>query len=169
MTNRAAPLLLPEHVAWINAGVSGIVASRSATSQPSIARALALSMRPDGRKLTALLRPDQSRELLSDLQAGRPMAIVLSQPSTNRTLQLKASRARVRSATAYEQAAQPAYVAAMQREIGSLGYPPEFVAALLHVAQPQELVAVEIAPEQAFDQTPGPRAGSPLRALEGST
>lgn len=155
-------ILQPEQVRWITGGVSAIVASHDGAGRPSIVRAVGLAVQPDGTQVTLLLRQDQSRPLLADLQAHGPIAVVFSQPSTNRTLQLKATRATLRPALPTERAAQPAYVAAMQREIGTLGYNPAFVAALLHVAAAHALMAVCFAPDQAFEQTPGPHAGTPL-------
>jgi len=162
MMHRSAPLLRPDHVAWINGGVSAIVASRCSDCKPSIVRALGIAITRDAKLVTLLLRPDQSRQVLADLQAGGSIAVVCSQPSTNRTLQIKASCARLRLASAEERSSQAHHIAAMQREIGSLGYPPAFVAALLHIGPQEALVALDLEPEQAFEQTPGPHAGSPL-------
>jgi hypothetical protein len=49
----------------------------------------------------------------------------------------------------------------MVNEVGKVGYGPRYVAAML-AAPLQDVVAVTFKPAAAFDQTPGPRAGSAL-------
>lgn len=50
----------------------------------------------------------------------------------------------------------------MQGELGRIGFSPDFAAAML-AHRFEDLSAIAFAPEQAFDQTPGPQAGQPLR------
>ncbi|HQQ70284.1 MAG TPA: hypothetical protein PLL92_08240 [Alicycliphilus sp.] len=154
-------LLSPDHIALVDGGVSAIVASRDAQLRPSLMRAVGTQISADGTRITVYLRPSQSRQLLDDLAAGGPIAVVFSDPPSNRTLQLKASSARLRPAEPGDQAVLRRYLVAMQHCVGQVGYGPDFVAAML-AAPPQDLVAVEFTPEAAFEQTPGPRAGMPL-------
>lgn len=154
-------LLSPAHIALVDAGVSAIVASRDAQLRPSLMRALASQISPDGRQVTVYLRPSQSRQLLADIAAGGPIAVVFSDPPSNRTLQLKASGAHIRPTEPGDQAVLRRYLVAMQHCVGQVGYGPDYVAAMLS-APPQDLLAVEFTPEAAFEQTPGPRAGTPL-------
>jgi hypothetical protein len=51
----------------------------------------------------------------------------------------------------------------MQIELGRIGFGPEFAAAML-AHRLEDLTAIEFVPLQAFDQTPGPRAGEALQA-----
>ena len=50
----------------------------------------------------------------------------------------------------------------MQHAVAQVGYGPQYTAAMLNAPR-DDLVAVEFSPEAAFDQTPGPHAGEPLR------
>jgi hypothetical protein len=50
---------------------------------------------------------------------------------------------------------------AMEREIQLVGFAPPLTRAML-AHRLEDVVAVRFTPEQAFDQTPGPRAGTPL-------
>lgn len=154
-------LLSPAHIALVDGGISAIVASRDARLRPSLMRAVGTQISPDGTRITVYLRPSQSRQLLADLAAGGPIAVVFSDPPSNHTLQLKAGGARIRPAEPGDQAVLRRYLVAMQHCVGQVGYGPDYVAAMLS-APPQDLVAVEFTPEAAFEQTPGPRAGTPL-------
>jgi hypothetical protein len=49
----------------------------------------------------------------------------------------------------------------MEQEVAAVGFAPVYAQALLAYA-PDELVAVEFEPDEAYDQTPGSKAGSPL-------
>jgi len=155
-------LLSPEHIALVDQGVSAIVASRDAALRPSVMRAVGSRISADGLHITVYLRPSQSRQLLADIAATGHVAVVFSDPPSHRTLQVKATAARLRPAGPQDEAVLQRYLAAMQHAVGQVGYGPDYVAAML-AAPPHDLVAVEFTPESAFDQTPGPRAGTPLQ------
>ena len=53
------------------------------------------------------------------------------------------------------------YLRAMEHELAVAGYSPEFTRAMFG-SQHDDVVAITFAPEQAFEQTPGPRAGTRL-------
>ena len=91
------------------------------------------------------------------------IAVVFSRPSTHRTLQLKADDARVRAVTSDEAAIVATYVEAFGREIASLGH-TDVQARTLFAFRADDLVAIDFTPNAAFEQTPGPKAGSPLKA-----
>jgi hypothetical protein len=53
------------------------------------------------------------------------------------------------------------YLASMEHEIQRVGYSAALARAMLS-HRLEDVVAVTFTPEHAFEQTPGPRAGSPL-------
>jgi len=154
-------LLAPEHIALIDKGVSAIVASRDAALRPSLMRAVGTGISADGTQLTVFVTRSQSRQLLQDIAANGEVAVVFSQPTSHRTVQLKARRATLRAATEADRPLLQRYLASMEQEIGAIGHAPIFVRAML-AHRLDDVVAIGFAPEQAFDQTPGPRAGAPL-------
>ncbi len=156
-----AALLAPEHIALIDKGVSAIVASRDAALRPSLMRAVGAGISADGTQVTVFVTRSQSRQLLQDIAAHGEVAVVFSQPSSHRTLQLKARHARLRAAAEADLPLLQRYLASMEREVGAVGYAPNFVRAML-AHRLDDVVAIGFTPEQAFDQTPGPRAGMPL-------
>lgn len=155
-------LLNPQHIAMVDRGVSVIVASRDAALRPSIMRGVGSAISADGTQVTVYLRRSQSRQLLQDIAAGGGLAVVFSEPPTHRTLQLKARTATQRPAGPADLPLLQRYLASMQHELAQVGYGPAFVAAMLS-APLEDVVAVQFSPEAAFDQTPGPRAGTPLQ------
>jgi hypothetical protein len=158
-----APHLPADRIALIRRGVSVIVGSCDAALRPSVMRAVGSRVSDDGCDITVFLARRQSRQLIQDLAATGRIAVVFSEPATHSTLQLKASRCELRNAAADDEPALAAYLASMETEIERIGYPRELTRAML-AHRLEDLVAVRFTPEQAFDQTPGPRAGTPLGA-----
>jgi hypothetical protein len=167
MTTPAAgrALLAPEHIALIDKGVSAIVASRDAALRPSLMRAVGSHITPDGREITVFLARSQSRQLLQDLAATGQIAVVFSQPTTHRTLQVKGGSISGRAAAEHDLPVLQRYLESMEYEICSIGHRAEVVRAML-AFRLEDLVAISFSPAEAYDQTPGPKAGSVLAAQE---
>ena len=153
--------LPPEFAGLVAKGVSCIVASRDARLRPSVMRAVASRLAADRREVTVFLSRRQSGQLLQDIAATGHVAAVFSQPSTHRTVQLKASSAVLREARPEDAPDLARCQATLEQELQSIGYPAGLASALL-AHRLEDLVAVSFQPEQAFDQTPGPRAGARL-------
>lgn len=158
--NRPA-LLSPEHIALINEGVSTIVASRDAAHRPSLMRAVGASITPHGDRITVYLNRTSATQLLADLQATGHIAVVFSEPSTHRTVQVKAGQVQLREALAADTELLQRYLGAMEIQLKRIGFGPQYTRIML-AHRPEDVVAVSFTPEQAFDQTPGPRAGARL-------
>ncbi|MBS0429652.1 MAG: hypothetical protein JSR41_20415 [Proteobacteria bacterium] len=156
-----AALLSPDHIALIDKGVSAIVASRDAALRPSLMRAVGATISPDGRQVTVFVSRSQSRQLLLDIAATGEVAVVFSQPLSHRTVQLKGRRATLRPAGDADVPTLRRYLASMEEEIGAVGFGPAFVRAMF-AHRIEDLVAIGFAPDEAYDQTPGPRAGTAL-------
>lgn len=148
-------------VAMMARGVSVIVASRDARLRPSIMRAVGSRVEAGAGAITVYLARRQSRRLLEDLAATGQVAVVFSEPSTHRSVQLKASRVEMRSAGDEDAPVLAAYLRSMEHEIQQVGFGPPVTRALL-AHRLEDVVAVRFVPEQAFEQTPGPRAGAAL-------
>lgn len=153
--------LTPELLAMMARGVSVIVGSRDAALRPSIMRAVGSDVAPDGSTITVYLARSQSLQLLQDIADTGHLAVVFSEPATHRTVQVKATAARLRPATETDRPVLARYLASMEHEIQRVGYTAAMTRAML-AHRLQDVVAVDFAPELAFDQTPGPRAGTPL-------
>ena len=84
-----------------------------------------------------------------------------TKPSTNRSLQLKGTDARVRPLTPEELAGIPNYIEGFGREITPLGHSMEEARTIFRCIE-GDLIAVEFTPTSAFVQTPGPGAGAAI-------
>ena len=156
-----AVMLPPDVVAMMARGVSVNVSSRDAQLRPSLMRAVGSQVSADGATITVYVARRQARQLVLDVAATGHVAAVFSEPATHRTVQVKATRAELRNADASDEPVLGAYLRSMEHEIGRVGYPAPVTRAML-AHRIEDVVAISFSPEQAFDQTPGPKAGSSL-------
>ena len=158
-----ALLIGPELAALLARPVSSNVASRDAAQRPHLARSLGLRVSEDGRHLTVFLSASTSAQLLADLRANGEIAVVVSEPATNRTVQFKSRDARVVPVLLDDLEHLRACRAAFADSIAELGFAREVAHTVLG-APDDDVVAVRFTPQHGFDQTPGPRAGQALDA-----
>jgi hypothetical protein len=142
-------------------GVSVIVSASDLNLVPSVMRAVGSQIGGSGERITVFLNRSQSAQLLHNVAVTDRLAVVFSQPSTHRTLQLKARGVRIREAALDDVPALDRYLDSMKAELGRIGIAPSLVSAML-AHQLDDVVALEFTPDEAFDQTPGPRAGQPI-------
>jgi hypothetical protein len=147
---------------WLRGPLSFIVGSRDARHRPHLMRAVAGWLDEERRHFTVLMPELHGSGLLADLRANGCIAVVCSEPSSHRTLQLKGRRAELQAAAPEDAVRAAAYLQAFTAEIGQLGFPPRVAQALLAPGGPVWRIRFEI--EAAFEQTPGPAAGEPLAA-----
>jgi Pyridoxamine 5'-phosphate oxidase len=162
VTRNSSPLD-PEHAAFVQGGVSIIAASRNANNEPSLSRAIGCRVAQDRRQVTFFLSAAQSGALLADLRANGAVAVVFSQPSTHRTLQLKGTDAAVTTLGKDDVHILAAYRQRLTAELAPLGFSEPFTRALFSCPT-GDVVAVNFTVAEAFVQTPGPKAGTPLQA-----
>lgn len=156
------PKLTPEFLAMITRGVSVIVSGCGPDLTPSLMRGVGSLIEGQGERVTVFLNRTPSAQLLRDIAATGRVAVVFSEPSSHRTVQLKArSGVRIREAREHDLPALQRYAASMAVELSRVGLGPEFAAAML-AYRFDDLVALSFSPEEAYDQTPGPRAGQPI-------
>lgn len=152
----------PEQAALMARPVSVIVGSRDAQLRPHVMRAVGCRLSADRRRITVLLTRAGSAQVLADLQANGRIAVVFSEPSSHRTLQVKGSDAEIAACGPDDAALAQRYLLDFAGEIGRLGFAAEVAQTMLR--HDDDLVAVAFTPCEAFDQTPGPQAGQPLAA-----
>jgi hypothetical protein len=157
-----APLLDEALAAFVQTGVSINAGSRGTGNVPALARANGCRVAEDRRTVTVLLAASKAAALLDAVRATGAIAVVFSEPPTHRTIQLKGTDAVVGAASGEDRAFSQRYVDTFVAVLAGLGYSEPVFRALLW-ADPDDLVAVTFSPSAAFDQTPGPRAGAPLR------
>jgi len=158
----ATPLLDAEHAAFILLpGISITAASRAEGNRPVLGRALGCRVAPDRSRVAILIPGDQNPALVAALGASRAIAVVFSQPSTHRTIQLKGTDAELEPAAASDRECSLRWTEGFVAELAGLGYGASLVETFLW-CDPQGLMTVSFTPCAAFQQTPGPGAGAPL-------
>jgi len=158
---RTPPPLNADFLAMMVRGVSVIVSASDAGLVPSVMRAVGSQVSASGDHITVFLNRSQSVQLLRNVATTDRLAVVFSEPGTHRTLQLKARGVRIREAAQSDVPTLERYLDSMKVELGRVGIGPPLVAAML-AHRLDDVVALEFTPEEAFDQTPGPRAGQPI-------
>ena len=166
MGTASPPPIGPALAALLARPVSAHVASRDAALRPHLTRAMGFRLALDGRELTVFVAASAGARLLADLRANGQIAVVFSEPTTNRTLQVKGGDAAFARATAEDLRAMQAYWQAFAGEIGTLGFEPRVARTLFDFAL-DDIVGVRFTPRAGFDQTPGPRAGAALETGAG--
>ncbi|MBK8725896.1 MAG: pyridoxamine 5'-phosphate oxidase family protein [Holophagaceae bacterium] len=162
MAPKPAPTLQDSLVAFLHGGLALYVASRGRDNLPGMSRALACHFTPDQRRLTVVLARSQSAQVLADIRANGAIALVASEPSTHRSLQVKGTDAVVQEGTALGEVPRVnAHREGFVAETVPLGYPERLIRALLDCAD-EDLAAVTFTPTEGFVQTPGLSAGDPL-------
>lgn len=147
---------------FIQRGVAAAVSCCNADLQPSMARALGTRVAPDGG-ITILLSQRQNAQLLRDARPGRKIAAVFCLPENERALQIKGVITDVAAPRADDWTRILDHRIAFADQIEPKGYAREF-SDYYHAADSEDLVALSFAPEECFEQTPGPQAGRSMSA-----
>ena len=143
-------------------GISITAAAPDDRNVSRIGRCLGCRVSADREKVTVFIPSAQYERFFAALAARRAIAVVFSYPSTHQTLQLKGADAAVGPLAPGDAQIIARHVDSFVEELGGLGYPREVVRAY-HWCESEELRAVTFTPSAAFEQTPGPGAGAPLR------
>lgn len=159
-----------EQAAWITQGaVSVSVASRDASLRPSIGQAHGCRVAPTRERVTVFLHEPSNRALVVDLRSSGIAAVVFTHSASTRSLQVKARDAREVPLLPGDHDRIAAHVGALARQWATQGMPEPWTRALFD-PRGGAIVAFELEPYVAFEQTPGPRAGTPCAGalLEGA-
>jgi len=151
----------PDDAEFIQLGISITVASRDVRHVPSLSRALGCRITADGRQLELVMIRPQGETLFRDLEKTGAIAVVFSQPTTHRTLQIKGSDAVIRPGDADDMALARRCGQEFAEEIGKIGFPGHFTQRMFQCDQ-NDLCVVRFTPADLFQQTPGPNAGARL-------
>ena len=163
----AAPALPPEVCDFVQGGVSITIASRDDRLVPSLAKGVGCRVAPTHDGVEVLLFANTAEALLRDIAAHRQAAVVFSQPSSNRTLQLKGRDLAVRPAQPTDVALVRRWMLLFTDDLRKLGWDRAFVEGVFW-HDPVHLVVLRFTPEGAFQQTPGPQAGQAMPMAPGA-
>ncbi|MCM5681532.1 hypothetical protein M8A51_18555 [Schlegelella sp. S2-27] len=163
MSTTPASPIPREHLAHLERRVSIIVGTRSAALQPSVMRGLGCRVQRQPLRVTVLLPGQACEELLADMRTSDRIAVVFSEPSTHRTVQVKGDEIAIAPASRADLQLLEDYVERLTAEISQLGYPEPLIRGML-ACEPGAVVAVGFTPRASFDQTPGARPAAQVEA-----
>ncbi|MCO5082694.1 MAG: hypothetical protein M9955_13690 [Rhizobiaceae bacterium] len=152
--------LTPELAAFCQRGVAVILAT-CVDGRPMAGRGFACRVDEAGT-VRILLRRTGHGAFLAALRGGAAIAATFTQPPEHRSIQLKGKGATESAATVADGMA----LAVRSREFRDRMMMIKFTEALSNgycFADPEDIVAIDFMPEEAFVQTPGPGAGSELK------
>ncbi len=158
----APPPIGPEQAALMRRRVSIIVAGRDAQHRPHLMRAFGCRLAPDRRELTLFMSTGTGAAVLADLRANGRIAVVITEPTTARTIQLKGEHALIEPPGPGDAALVQHYIDCFADEIEQLGF-DRALAGTMFAHRSDELIAVRFTPGEAYEQTPGPNAGARLQ------
>jgi general stress protein 26 len=145
--------------ACLESGSSIYVATVDRNGMPSCSRAIAVRADEDGNTATVYMPIANSRDTFANLTATNAIAVVLTKPIEHASVQLKGTSRTTRLARDDEEAFVRSRLDGLAEVLVRLGVPRRVTHSLPH----WPAFAIEMDIEQTFDQTPGPRAGTPLR------
>jgi len=162
MATRITTAALGEDLAaFLESGVSIVAASCDAAGRPVVGRALGCEVAGGGTALTLYLAATPNAALLQAVSGTGRIAVVFTQPSNHRSIQVKGEAAVVAPAGAQAQPLLARHVAEFCADLALIGFSEPFTRTFM-AHDPGDVVSVSFSPAEIFDQTPGPRAGSPL-------
>ncbi|HYD60167.1 MAG TPA: hypothetical protein VEC35_07415 [Noviherbaspirillum sp.] len=161
MPSSDEPLIDDCHAAFMQRGVSIGVAACSRDAVPTLARATGCRVRADRLQLTVFVSATQASPVLECIRDNGTIAVVFSEPSTHRTVQIKGRDARVTGLSESDLQLVAGYRSAFARELAPLGYDEILVRTLLSLPS-ADIVGISFTPAEAYSQSPGPNAGQPL-------
>ncbi len=144
--------------------VSVLVGTRDSRLIPEITRAWGPRVSEDRQHVSLCVPLATSRKTLDNLDATGEIAATFSLPTNYRTFQLKGRSARAAEPDSGDLAAVERHREAFASVNEPLGQPRQRVEAFwrAEIETSEALVKILFAPEQVFDQTPGPGAGRSL-------
>ena len=153
-----------ELTAYLESGVSVVVGTRDADFVPEITRAWGLLVSKDRTSVSLCVPLATSHKTLDNLAGNGQIAVCCSLPSSYKTVQLKGQCSETTGPGRADLAAVATHREAFGRLNARIGFPRRHTETFWRseLETSSILVKLRFVPEQIFDQTPGPDAGSPL-------
>lgn len=148
---------------FIQCAVSISLATADQAKRMSVTKAQGCRVSDDRRRVTVFVSRLAAAEVLRDAANGDVLSAVFSLPGTEETFQLKGYRIAIGPLQAGDRNLLIAYRRAFAQQIAPFGLVPELAPTLFDFPD-DEMLAITFEAFAVFDQTPGPRAGSPVAA-----
>ena len=157
-------LIDEELKAFLEGPVAVVVGTRDSRLVPELTRAWGPRVFEDGARVSLCVPLATSRQTLDNLDGNGIIAVVFSLPTNYKTLQLKGRRAAITEPDGMDLAAVDRHrdeFAAVNVRLGQTRHNVE-IFWRAEIETSPKLFKITFAPEEIFDQTPGPGAGRSL-------
>ena len=156
--------LTTELAAYVLSGVSVVVGTRDAHLVPEIARAWGPQVGRDRRILSVCVALAGSGRTLDNLRDNGRLAVTFALPTNYRSIQLWGRCLGTGKSNREDLAALAEHRDSFARLNETMGVPRVAIETLWkrELQESPVMIKIRFMAEQIFDQTPGPRAGSPL-------
>ena len=155
------PVLDAAHAAFIQSGVGMGIAASTRDAKPAHVRAIGCRVSPDRSELTIFVSLTQAAPMLECIAENDHVAVVFTNPATHRTVQVKGGNARCVPLAPGDLEIVEAYRTAFSQALLPLGFAEMPIRTLLSCAA-SDIVGIRFTAEEAYSQTPGPKAGERL-------
>jgi hypothetical protein len=157
-------LIRHELKSFLEGGVSVVVGTRDADLVPEITRAWGLLVSKDRKSISLCVPFATSQKTFDNLAGNGQMTVCCALPTSYKTVQLKGLCISTADPSRADLAAVKRHREAFGRMNNRIGFPRQqseiFWRKELETSP--ALIKLRFVPEQIFDQTPGPEAGSRL-------
>jgi len=152
-------LISDELKAFLESGLSIVIATRDGELQPDGAVAWAARVTDGGAGITLYLHDAAARQMLRNLKRYPEIAIDFDLPTSHRACQVKGVYLSSRRAKAGERGEVERQLEAFAADLEEIGIPR----AMLTGWEAWPCTAFDLRVTELFEQTPGPGTGEPLK------
>jgi general stress protein 26 len=149
----------PEIALLVESGAASWAATTDGEGNPEATRVVGTQVRDNGRALTIYLPTEQSARTLRNLEDTREIAVFFASQTKYRAVQVKGEVVAIRESRVADRKIQEAYKKKFIEMAVAVGVPPALVGRLAYWPS----TAVDLSVRELYDQTPGPKAGTPCR------
>ena len=140
-------------------GLSMVVATVDERGMPACCRAVGARAEAGGEAVTVWVPVATSRAIVENLATNPRIALVLSEPISHETIQVKGVSRSVRLALAGDRDVVVEQMEKLSAVLDRLGMPRRVTTRINR----WPAFAIELSVEEVYDQTPGPKAGRLMR------
>jgi hypothetical protein len=140
-------------------GLSFIVGTADAGGMPSSCRGFGARVEDDARAMTVWVPVGTGQAVIANLPANPWVAMVICEPLSHETIQVKGSSSSFRLGTPDEEELVRRQMDLFARTLGEIGLPGRIASRINR----WPAFAISFAIDRVFDQTPGPKAGSQMK------
>ena len=139
--------------------MSVFVGTVAPDGSPAGCRAIAVVTSDQMKTITVYVPMATSRDVIANVAATKRLAVVATYPPDHSAMQLKGTTTAVRLAADEESDFLRYRIEKFADVLHDLGIPKRIGRSISH----WPAFAIDMKVEEVFDQTPGPKAGSPIR------